>query len=160
MGTGVGQPASSLLWASVSPSEGSLPFCWSPIFAHGTHSPVASPALQGGGRTPRLSRSSRGRGLPGLPFLLPPSLSPNTSSACSSSSPFGLLSRGAPLSVPSQSPLCPSSPRPVDVPGGSVPAGGRLTWTCIRMASSVSSVVVTWYWKSSGPEMVGATVRK
>ena len=45
-------------------------------------------------------------------------------------------------------------------PQGLPRLGGRLTWTFIRMASSVNSVVVTWYWKSSGSEMVGATVGK
>ena len=107
------------------PEPPHLPFCWSLIFTCGTYSPVASPPFQGQVGLPRLSVSSGGWGLPGLPFLLPSPLSSSIAHhflrlpllllllLC-------LLSREAPPHFP----LCPFSRRPVDIPRGSVLSRG------------------------------------
>lgn len=135
-----------------------LPFCWRLTLAHRTRGHGASPAPWGGGWTPQAQHElPRAEACPVFPFfsllflsllvfcLLPPLLSlPPPPPLC--------------LIFPFAPPLLSCPP----APDQHMPLEGLpwLTWTFIRMASSVSSVAVTWYWKSSGPEVCGATGRK
>lgn len=128
---GVGQPASHLLWTSVSPSVGSLPagcctsfcapelphlpFCWSLIPAHSTCSPVASLALQGSSEPLWAQHELLRTGAQ----QLSPSFSLRPYLPLSSPPPFTCCFCMPPIQrSPPHFPLCPSSPRPVGVPGG------------------------------------------